>query len=73
MAYFITLPDFKPLEKLLSDNGYHITCDLANELLIFRNNDTTESDDNFVEDYTTELPENLQIAIDNFAEQNNLN
>ena len=71
--YFIKLPSFKPLEKLFSDNGYHITCDLANELLIFRNNDTTESESNLVEDYTKELPEHLQTAIDTFAEQNNLN
>lgn len=72
MAYFIALPDFKPLEKLLADSGYHITCDLANELLIFRNNDIGEGDDNFVEDYTTELPKHLQDAINNFAETNNL-
>lgn len=72
MAYFITLPDFAPLEKLLSDNGYFITCDLANELLIFRNNDTDENEENLVENYTIELSQELQDAIDKFAEDNEL-
>jgi hypothetical protein len=72
MAYLINLPDFPPLEKLLSDNGYHITCDLSNELLIFRNNDINENEENFVEDFTEELSQELQDAINKFAEDNDL-
>lgn len=72
MSYFITLPTFAEIEQLFKENGYHITCDLANELLIFRNNDITESDENFIEDYTIELPEHLQTAIEQFAKDNEL-
>lgn len=72
MAYFITLPNFAQIESLMKDNGIHITCDLANEVLLFRNNDTDEKEENFIEDYTKELPEHLQIAIEQFAESNNL-
>ncbi len=72
MPYLIKLPDFTALETLFANNGYHITCDLANELMIYRNNDTEENEENFVEDYTTELPQFLQDAIDTFVEKNNL-
>lgn len=70
--YLIKLPDFKQLEKLFADNGYHITCDLANEILIFRNNDTEEKEENFVEDYAEEIPKFLGDAVNKFGKQNNL-
>lgn len=68
MAYLHTLPDYPALEKLFNDNGYTLEVDLANELLILK---TGGDEDDLI--HYDDLSEELQLALDEFAEKNELN
>lgn len=64
MTYINTLPGWNEIEKKFNDAGYKLEFDLSNTPYILKGKKNI--------DYK-KLPENLQTAIDEFAERHNLN
>lgn len=62
--YICHLPDYPSLKKLFNEAGYTLDVELSNEIVI-------EKDGEWVEYY--DLSPDLQLALDRFAEDNNLN